>query len=127
MDNKTSTKQQVQMFSISNRNSEVLEILNNVDNKSEFICQAIIEKAKNKNNSSSITNDELENKIKDVVLKLLLNNNLNISIQKENVLETKNEIVSNNQNKVVDEKVNTTIAETDEEERDILKSVAMDW
>lgn len=127
MDNKTSTKQQVQMFSISNRNSEVLEILNNVDNKSEFICQAIIEKAKNKNNSSSITNDELENKIKDVVLKLLLDNNLNISIQKENVLETKNEIVSNNQNKVVDEKVNTTIAETDEEERDILKSVAMDW
>lgn len=127
MDNKTSTKQQVQMFSISNRNSEVLEILNNVDNKSEFICQAIIEKAKNKNNSSSITNDELENKIKDVVLKLLLDNNLNISIQKENVLETKNEIISNNQNKVVDEKVNTTIAETDEEERDILKSVAMDW
>jgi hypothetical protein len=127
MDNKTSTKQQVQMFSISNRNSEVLEILNNVDNKSEFICQAIIEKAKNKNNSSSITNDELENKIKDVVLKLLLDNNLNISIQKENILETKNEMVSNNQNKVVDEKVNTTIAETDEEERDILKSVAMDW
>ena len=127
MDNKTSTKQQVQMFSISTRNSEVLEILNNVDNKSEFICQAIIEKAKNKNNSSSITNDELENKIKDVVLKLLLDNNLNISIQKENILETKNEIVSNNQNKVVDEKVNTTIAETDEEERDILKSVAMDW
>ena len=58
-----------EQYTFSYTSNSVLEILDSVDNKSEFICQAIIEKANNKNNSSSITNDELENKIKDVVIK----------------------------------------------------------
>lgn len=124
MKDKTSTvKQQVQMFSISNRNSEVISILEKVENKSEFICQAILEKAQNTNNKNiNLSEEDIENKIKDVLIKLLANN-ISINTASNNA----NEEAGFSQNKIADEIPNTFEREENEDEIDLLQSVASQW
>lgn len=60
-------KQEKQVFSISKKYQEVSDILKNVDNKSEFICQAIIEKIRG---NKQIEND-MEKHIEQTVRKIL--------------------------------------------------------
>jgi hypothetical protein len=60
--------QKKQVFSISSKYQEVLDILNDVDNKSEFICQAIVEKARGMN---SLDDAALEKKIRKVLKNMI--------------------------------------------------------
>lgn len=62
-------------FSVSDKNEDVLKILDKVENKSDFICRAIREKWKNDCYPSADSKD-FEEAIKNVLLKLLLNGNL---------------------------------------------------
>lgn len=66
MPKKGNSSQKSQVFSISKKNYEVLDILNSIDNKSDYICEAIIEKY-NCKNSENISDKNLENKIKSII------------------------------------------------------------
>lgn len=69
----SNTAQKKQVFSVSSRYEEVFDILSGVDNKSEFICQAIIEKAGGIN---SLDDAALEKKIRKVLKEYIADDSL---------------------------------------------------
>ena len=69
----SNTTQKKQVFSVSQKYSEVFDILDGVDNKSEFICQAIIEKFKG---LGSISDDALETKMRRILKSMISEENL---------------------------------------------------
>lgn len=66
------TKNSPQNFSISTQNSDIIEILSKIPNKSEFICKAIREKFRRDNCgiAGTIDDEKLEEMIKDTIFKL---------------------------------------------------------
>ena len=69
----SNTSQKKQVFSVSQKYSEVFDILDGVDNKSEFICQAIIEKFKG---LGTISEDALESKMRKILKSMISEENL---------------------------------------------------
>jgi len=90
------TTQNKQVFSISQKYSEIVDILNSTENKSEFICQAIIEKASGMN---KVDDDVvLEDKIKKVLKDMMSENIFLVSGSPSNVstnIPAKKEDISN--------------------------------
>ena len=72
MAKKTTPKSKNQIFNISPANADVIDILNGVSNKSQFICEAIREKYKNDNISEILETSEalFERKVKEILTKL---------------------------------------------------------
>jgi len=61
-----------QNFSVAQKYEEVWTILDSIDNKSEFICQAIVEKFNKKDDEHSPTQENIEeNKLKDLIKETL--------------------------------------------------------
>ena len=65
--------QSKQIFSVSQKYNEVFDILNKVDNKSEFICQAIIEKFHGLDTESDA---KLEEKVRKILKSMICEENL---------------------------------------------------
>ena len=69
----SNSTQKKQVFSVSQKYAEVFEILEMVNNKSEFICQAIIEKY---HGSGDIKDSILEEKMKKILASMINEQNL---------------------------------------------------
>ena len=69
----SNTAQRKQVFSVSQKYNEVFSILDKVDNKSEFICQAIIEKFRG---SDSIDDKSLELRMRKILKDMISEDNL---------------------------------------------------
>lgn len=63
-------KQQKKVFSVAGKYSKVLDILQSVDNQSEFICQAIIEKHEGRQDRS-VTDKELDQRIRAILAEMV--------------------------------------------------------
>lgn len=69
----SNSTQKKQVFSVSQKYAEVFEILERVNNKSEFICQAIIEKYRG---CADVEDSILEAKMKKILSSMMNENNL---------------------------------------------------
>ena len=57
-------------FTVSKKNKQVLDILDKVKNKSEFICQAVIEKY-NRSASNNVDRETLRKEIKSILEEMI--------------------------------------------------------
>ena len=114
-----SNAQSKQIFSVSQKYNEVFDILNRVDNKSEFICQAIIEKF---NGIETSDDSLLEKKIRKVLKDMITEENLFI-VSVNSTVPTPVEVPPKT---VVENKdIENTSSESDQEEEDYLKNVLL--
>jgi hypothetical protein len=75
--------QKKQVFSISQKYLEVIEILGDIENKSEFICQAILEKA---NGTNKVDDDVvLEEKVKKILSNMVKDDLFLVSGNPQNI------------------------------------------
>lgn len=113
----SNTTQKKQVFSVSQKYSEVFDILEGVDNKSEFICQAIIEKFKG---LGTISDDVLETKMRKILKSMVAEDNL--FIVSGNGIPS-NIPVSVVSTETISEVERTEVEEDSEEDNDYLKSI----
>lgn len=100
------------IFSVSKQNKRVEDILKDIPNKSEYICQAILEKADAKNfNKGKIDRSE----IKKIVLEVLEELKQNNKIKEEKTVKTEKK-----------EKAEDTNNDNSED-KSFMKNIVKDW
>lgn len=112
-----SNPQSKQIFSVSQKYSEVFDILDKVDNKSEFICQAIIEKF---HGLDAETDSKLEEKVRKILKDMICENNLFL-VSGNPMVPTTVPVVS----KEVVEETKVETKKEDDEDDDYFKSVLL--
>lgn len=112
----SNTPQKKQVFSISQKYSEVFDILDGVENKSEFICQAIIEKFRGQ---EAIEDSVLEAKMRKIMMSLISEQNLFLVSGNINP----NSIPAVVANPLPIEEVKGTVEEDDDDDDDYLKDI----
>lgn len=112
------TTQNKQVFSISQKYIDIIEILEKIENKSEFICQAILEKS---NGMNKVEDDVvLEEKIKKVIKSMMNENIFLVAGNPNNIssvpIQRETEFISDKKEEPVEN-------QDDDEDEDYLKSV----
>jgi len=131
------SKSKQQVFSIAQKYEKVVEVLNGVENKSEFICQAIMEKIENNKEavketaSATIDKVELREEIMAVLNEMMQKDvfivkggldNLTPTIGSSRILIPAGVLDSNEALDVKDE-----VSAVDKETKDMMKDVIGDW
>lgn len=125
-------KNRNQVFCISSSNLDVIDILSKVGNKSQFICDAVREKYKNDQLDDILDSKEelLENKIKEVLMKLYGSNIAIVASSQQIVNQGSVGVIEKQQEQVdvkSEEKTNNGINEIEDDEREHLRKMFENW
>lgn len=117
--------------SVAKKYEEVIDILKNVPNKSEYICQAVIEKYNfSKNNKSNrIDNETLKNEIKQILSEMINDNIFLVKGNISNLVTVKGVIGTESEDNitVIQSKKKNNIPFLSEDTEDLLKRISADW
>ena len=116
-------------FSISQKYEEVWDVLDKVDNHSEFICEAILEKFNitpcENSQKEDINTESLKETIKDIINEMLLED---VFIIKGNVQALDQlKVVETNVVKEKEEDIKETTEEISDDLKDTVKNIIGNW
>ena len=115
--------------SVSKKYEEVIDILKNVPNKSEYICQAVIEKHNSSKNKkpNKIDNETLKNEIKQILSEMISDDIFLVKGNISNLVTVKGAVGTESEENITATPSKKSIPFLSEDTEDLLKRISADW
>ena len=115
--------------SVAKKYEEVIDILKNVPNKSEYICQAVIEKHNSSKNKkpNKIDNETLKNEIKQILSEMISDNIFLVKGNISNLVTVKEAVGTELEENITATPSKKSTPFLSEDTEDLLKKISADW
>lgn len=115
--------------SVAKKYEEVIDILKNVPNKSEYICQAVIEKHNSSKNNkpNKIDNETLKNEIKQILSEMINDNIFLVKGNISNLVTVKEAVGTELEENITATPSKKSTSFLSEDTEDLLKKISADW
>lgn len=115
--------------SVAKKYEEVIDILKNVPNKSEYICQAVIEKHNSSKNNkpNKIDNETLKNEIKQILSEMISDNIFLVKGNISNLVTVKEAVGTELEENITATPSKKSTPFLSEDTEDLLKKISADW
>lgn len=115
--------------SVAKKYEEVIDILKNVPNKSEYICQAVIEKHNSSKNNkpNKIDNETLKNEIKQILSEMISDNIFLVKGNISNLVTVKGAVGTELEENITATPSKKSTPFLSEDTEDLLKKISADW
>jgi len=115
--------------SVAKKYEEVIDILKNVPNKSEYICQAVIEKHNSSKNNkpNKIDNETLKNEIKQILSEMISDNIFLVKGNISNLVTVKEAVGTELEENITATPSKKSTSFLSEDTEDLLKKISADW
>lgn len=115
--------------SVAKKYEEVIDILKNVPNKSEYICQAVIEKHNSSKNNkpNKIDNETLKNEIKQILSEMISDNIFLVKGNISNLVTVKEAVGTELEENITATPSKKSTPFLSEDTEDLLKRISADW